>query len=94
MGIETGRLGTFFFFIGLVLWVIFFASDQAIQQSYAYFFLGAVALFLGVYLWRHGRKQAQEENERFRTIRRIRQKSLERRERKKAKSERHQAERD
>ena len=90
MKIEPGRVGSFFVFVGLVLWVIFFTTDQAKNPSYGYFFVGAVALFLGGYLWWRDRKPAAEAG-RFRSIRRMRQKSAERKERKKKKKEEREA---
>jgi len=90
MKIEKSRLGSFFLFIGLVLWVIFFVTDQVNHPSYGYFFVGAVALFLGGYLWWRNQKPAPE-SARFRSMRRMRQKRAERREKKKKKKEEQQA---
>lgn len=78
----VGRLGSFFIIVGLVLWVIFFTTDQASQPSYGYLINGAAALFLGVYLWWHSREPAPESG-RFRAIRRLSQKSAERKARSK-----------
>jgi hypothetical protein len=90
MKIEKSRLGSFFLFIGLILLMIFFFTDQAKYPSYGYFFVGATLMFLGGYLWWRDRKPAPESG-RFRSIRRMRQKRTERIERKKRKKEEREA---
>ena len=90
MKVERGRLGSFFLFIGLVLWMIFFFTDQAKYPSYGYFFVGAALLFLGGYLWWRDRKPPPE-TARFRSYRRARLKGAERKARKKQKKEEKEA---
>ncbi|MBN2148981.1 MAG: hypothetical protein JW726_16470 [Anaerolineales bacterium] len=82
MSIDKGRIGVFFLMIGLVLLVIFFTTDQAQHPAYGFFFIGAALTFLGGYLiWRNRKPPAP--TERFRTLRKMRQKQAERREKKK-----------
>jgi hypothetical protein len=90
MKIEKGRIGLFFILVGLVLWVIFFTTDQAKYPSPGYFFIGVAALFLGGYLWWRDWK-APPEAGRFRSLRRMRQKRAERSAKKKKKKEDQQA---
>jgi sugar phosphate permease len=66
------KLGRFFFFIGLILLVIFFAMDQAKHPSYGYFCVGVIVVILGGILMRRGR-QPPTESMRFRTVRRWRE---------------------
>jgi hypothetical protein len=82
MQLDKSRLGWFFVLIGLVFSVIFFTTDQAENPGYGFLFLGAAALFLGIGLvWRNRKPNVEEV--RFRTLRRVRQKSEERKARKK-----------
>jgi hypothetical protein len=84
METEKGRIGQFFLFIGLILLVIFFFTDQAQNPSYGYFFFGAASTFLGGYLmWRYRKPGPQAD--RFRSLRRAQMKSAERKAEKKAK---------
>ena len=69
MNIEKGRLGQFFIFMGLVLLLIFFTTDQAKNPSYGLFFLGAIGVLFGGYLIWRGMKPAAPV-ERFRGIHR------------------------
>ena len=71
------KLGRFFFFIGLVLLVVFFAMDQAKNPSYGYFCFGIIVVILGVILMRRGH-QPPAETMRFRTLRRWREQQKER----------------
>ena len=50
MKIRLGRIGQFFFFIGIILLVVFFATDQNKSFQPGFFFFGLVLSFLGVYL--------------------------------------------
>jgi len=71
------KLGRFFFFIGLILLVVFFAMDQATNPSYGYFCVGIVAVLLGGVLMSRGH-QPPAESMRFRTLRRWREQQKER----------------
>lgn len=77
MQIEKGRLGQFFLVIGLILLAIFFTTDQSSSPACGLFFFGAVLAFLGGYLiWRD--LKPPPETQRFRTLRKMRQKQAER----------------
>jgi Na+/phosphate symporter len=76
MHIEKGRVGQFFLFIGLLLLVIFFTTDQAKHPQYGFFFIGVIVLCLGIYLiWRD--LKPPEESQRFRAFRRWRERGKE-----------------
>ena len=65
------QIGQFFFFIGVILLVIFFASDQSENTAWGYFISGAALIALGGYLmWRNRRTDL--ENNRFRAYRKMR----------------------
>ncbi len=64
----SGRIGTFFFFVGLVLLALFFASDLANDPRFNLFFLGLTAVVIGILLIRRGRKPP-EPSSRFRLVR-------------------------
>ena len=82
MQLDKSRLGCFFVLIGLVLCLIFFATIRAENPGYGFLLFGGVVLIGGVSLvWRN--RKSDEEEVRFRTMRRIRQKSEERKTRKK-----------
>jgi hypothetical protein len=66
------KIGRFFFFIGLILLVIFFAMDQAKHPSYGYFCVGIIVVILGALLMVRGH-QPPAESMRFRTVRRWRE---------------------
>jgi hypothetical protein len=73
MHIRLGRIGQFFFFIGIILLVVFFATDQNKSFQPGFFFFGLVLSFLGVYLiWRDWKPVG--ESKRFRMLRRMRKK--------------------
>jgi 4-amino-4-deoxy-L-arabinose transferase-like glycosyltransferase len=72
-----GKIGRFFFFIGMILLVIFFAMDQAKHPSYGYFCVGVFAVILGGALMMRGH-QPPAESMRFRTLRRWREQQKER----------------
>jgi hypothetical protein len=67
------KIGRFFFFIGLILLVIFFAMDQAKNPSYGYFCVGIIVVILGGLLMMRGRQPPPTESMRFRTVRRWRE---------------------
>jgi uncharacterized membrane protein YiaA len=74
MHISRGRIGQFLFFIGIILLVVFFVSDQNTYFQPGFFFAGLVLSFLGVYLvWRDLKPVG--ESRRFRTLRRLRKKN-------------------
>jgi hypothetical protein len=73
------RLGTFFILIGLVLLLLFTGSVLSKDFQYIYLFLSAAALFLGFLFHRAAPRQ---ESNRFAGVRKIRQRSRERREEK------------
>jgi O-antigen/teichoic acid export membrane protein len=65
------QIGEFFLFIGIVLLVIFFASDQSENTAWGYFIGGAALTALGGYLmWRNRRPDL--ESGRFKSYRRMR----------------------
>jgi hypothetical protein len=67
--IELGRLGQFCFFIGLVLLVVFFATDQSQHPQVGFFFGGLILVISGIYLIRRDWKPQPPSN-RFRLLRR------------------------
>ena len=87
---QTGKskLGRFFFFIGLILLVVFFAIDQSENPAYGYFCVGIILVILGA-LWMRGGNKPPDESMRFRTLRRWREQQKQRKaERKKKPYER------
>ena len=50
-----GRIGQFLFFIGVMLLIIFFVTDQMKTPNYWYLFLSLGLLLLGVKSMRKGR---------------------------------------
>ena len=77
MQIGKSKVGRFFFFIGVILLVVFFAMDQAKNPAYGYFCIGVIAVILGVTLMMRGFKPP-DESARFRTLRRWREQQKER----------------
>ena len=70
-----GRVGQFFFFIGFLALVIFYASDQARSPIYDLLCSGALLFPLGLYMmWRY--RNPPPESDRFYTLRRIRDRRL------------------
>ncbi len=68
------RIGEFFLFIGLILLVIFFASDQNQERVWGYFIAGGALVILGgILMW--GRRGPEIESSRFKTYRRLRNRS-------------------
>jgi len=72
----TPRLGTFFILVGLGFLVLFVLSVIGQDTKTAYLLLSIAALFLG-YLFR--RRAPKHDSGRFGTIRRIRERSRQRR---------------
>lgn len=68
------QIGLFFLFIGVVLLVIFFASDQTDNTVWSYFIGGAVLVALGVVLMRRT-SRPDSEHGRFKTYRKLRNRS-------------------
>ena len=70
-----GRVGQFFFFIGFLALVIFYASDQAHSPIYTLLCSGVLLFPLGLYMmWRY--RNPPPESDRFNTLRRMRQRRL------------------
>jgi hypothetical protein len=65
------QIGEFFIFIGVILLVIFFASDQTENTSWGYFISGAALVALGGILMWHNRR-TDLENSRFRAYHKMR----------------------
>ena len=77
MKIRLGRIGQLLFFIGVILLVVFFATDpkNISLQGFLFFGLGLTLAFLGVYLiWRDWKPTG--ESKRFRTLRRMRKRDI------------------
>ncbi len=73
MNIRLGRLGQFLLFVGIILLVVFFVSDQNTYFQPGFFFVGLLLSFLGVYIiWRDWKPTT--ESKRFRTLRKLRKK--------------------
>jgi hypothetical protein len=64
----TGRVGRFLLFLGLVLMVVFFASDLAQSPRFDLFFFGLGAVVVGILLIRSDRKP-RPPSRRFRLLR-------------------------
>jgi hypothetical protein len=77
MQVRKSKIGRFFFFIGLISLVVFFAMDQAKNPNYAYFCVGVIVVFFGGFLMLRGHKPP-EESMRFRTLRKWREQQRER----------------
>lgn len=75
------QIGQFLLFIGLVVLVIFFITDQAQSPNFLYFCSGAIILVLGAYMMWLGRLPSKP-SERFSSFRKMQ----ENREKKKKKS--------
>jgi len=76
MRIEKGRLGEFFLFIGLIVLIIFFATDQSQDPQAWLFFLGLGMLGLGAYfIWKDWKPPAPRQ--RFKMFRKQEKKKKE-----------------
>jgi hypothetical protein len=69
----SGRIGRFFFFIGLIGLLVFFATAQANDPVISFFCGGSISLGLGILLMWRGRTPPQPSN-RFRLFRKSRKK--------------------
>jgi hypothetical protein len=78
------RIGQFFLLIGVLCLALFFASDQGQALRVEFFVVGALLTGLGGYLYVRFR-QAPPQADRFRFIRKSRQKAAERKAQKAAK---------
>jgi Na+/melibiose symporter-like transporter len=67
------QIGEFFIFIGLILLVIFFASDQNQERAWGYFIVGLALVALGAIMM-FRRRGPEIESSRFRTYRKLRDK--------------------
>jgi hypothetical protein len=70
------RIGTFFLLLGIVVVILFIASDIGQETYYSYFFIGVILLAIGIYLKRISAPPAVQ-GKRFEGIRNLRQKSRE-----------------
>lgn len=77
MQIGKSKIGRFFFFIGMILLVVFFAMDQAKHPAYGYFCVGVIVVLLGGILMLRGQPPPTE-SMRFRTLRKWREQQRER----------------
>jgi hypothetical protein len=70
MEVQPGRFGSFFFFIGFILLIIFYVTTQGPAPQVGFFFSGAFLLVIGfLLLWRNWRKPSKAE--RFRMLRKM-----------------------
>jgi hypothetical protein len=70
MEVQPGRFGSFFFFIGFILLVVFYATTQGPRPQVSLFFSGAFLLVVGfLILWKNWRKPSKAE--RFRMLRKM-----------------------
>ncbi|MFZ5923456.1 MAG: hypothetical protein ACOYY3_20620 [Chloroflexota bacterium] len=83
-GEDTGplapRVGTFFILVGIMLIVLFVASDMQREPDFDYFFLGLLALAVGIIFRR--KAPAPPPSSRFGAIRRMRENAKKRKEEK------------
>lgn len=70
----AGRVGEFFFFIGLMILVIFFASLQSGDPQFIACLSGGAMFVLGVIAMWKGRNPEPPHDERFSILRRSRRK--------------------
>ena len=78
MQVEKSKVGQYFIYIGLILLVVFFVSSQNEHPAYAYFFAGFGLLFLGGYIYWRGLQPVCPNPERFRTLRKLRERKSKR----------------
>jgi K+ transporter len=73
MQVSKSKIGAFFLYIGLILVVVFFATDPTEVSSYGAFFGGVACVWLGLFLiWRD--LKTPGESQRFRRWRAWREK--------------------
>lgn len=74
----AARIGQFFLFLGLIVLVVFFGTDQVRQPVYGLFCIGSVLFGFGILLiWRN--RQPPPPSERFRLFRKSREENDENR---------------
>jgi hypothetical protein len=67
-----GRIGAFFFFIGFLALVVFFASSQARDPIYSYLCIGSLAFFGGIHMmWKY--RSPPSLSDRFHSYRKYRE---------------------
>lgn len=67
-----GRIGQFFFFMGFLGLVIYFATNQAGMPRYTFLCSGVLLFVLGVYMmWKY--RNPPTPSDRFSTLRRMRE---------------------
>ncbi len=79
------RVGTFLLFVGLILSTLFLFSDMADVPQIKFLLWGALVIVAGVLIKWKNPLPASESSGRFRFIKRIRQKNLERRQKRQKK---------
>ena len=63
------RIGQFLLFVGLIILIIFFGTDQVRQPVYTYFCTGFILFLLGVVLMWRSYARPSAESRRFRLLR-------------------------
>jgi hypothetical protein len=79
MHVEKGRVGKFFFVLGLFLLVIFFSVDRSLPPQFEFFLGGTTFLCLGIFLMWRGYKPSPT-SDRFRSWRKMQERSREKKE--------------
>ena len=77
------RIGTFFILLGLLLLVLFVASDIGSETYFSYFFIGIIMLSVG-FFFKRTNAPPPSPGKRFERIRKIQQKRRETKEMKEA----------
>jgi sugar phosphate permease len=69
----SGRIGQLLFFIGLIILVIFFATNKIEDPVYSFFCVGTLLLIFGLVLLFRGRRPPSDTG-RFRSLRKMNEK--------------------
>jgi hypothetical protein len=70
MEVQPVRFGSFFFFIGFILLIIFFVTTQGPEPQLGLFFLGAFLVAIGFIIqWKNWRRPSKAD--RFRMLRKM-----------------------
>jgi hypothetical protein len=70
MEVQPVRFGSFFFFIGFILLIIFFATTQGPEPQVGLFFIGTFLVAIGfIILWKNWRRPSKAD--RFRMLRKM-----------------------